>query len=384
MGVSLPLLGVPGVLGGGKDYVGIAQRFMDDISGGAVGWLGQELTGSTIYAYNTALDEGRNIVLNGGFDADANWNKGAGWTISGGTATHAAGTDSNLIQYVVPTQQDYTYTLTFTISGRTAGSLACYCETYLGTKSANGVQTFSNFTANKNDANLIFYASADFDGSIDDVSVTQTGILASSAYPGGVGNPLNGTYTGVTLGQSWDLGVAPLYDGALDYGNVYSRTLNSFLNPDEGFLAVIGQASGPGVWTDNTARYLAILYADANNFIQHIKWTNNTLITTIRAGGTYSQVAYAVTPSTPFMMMLTWKKATNKMRAFYNGVQKGTDQPVGTWAGNLSGTQSVIGALNTSPTGVWSGLDGYIMLGRSEPAEAAITQLARDLGVYGT
>ena len=37
-------------------------------------------------------------ITNGGFDTDTSWSKGTGWSISGGLATHATGTRSNLIQ----------------------------------------------------------------------------------------------------------------------------------------------------------------------------------------------------------------------------------------------------------------------------------------------
>ncbi len=45
------------------------------------------------YAYNTP-NLGAELVINGGFDTDTIWTKGAGWTISGGKATAVASSES--------------------------------------------------------------------------------------------------------------------------------------------------------------------------------------------------------------------------------------------------------------------------------------------------
>lgn len=45
---------------------------------------------------------GAEVIVNGTFAADTNWNKGAGWTIGSGVAAHASGTASNLTQSVAP------------------------------------------------------------------------------------------------------------------------------------------------------------------------------------------------------------------------------------------------------------------------------------------
>jgi hypothetical protein len=41
-----------------------------------------------------------NLVTNGTFDTDTDWTKGTGWTISGGTAIHAAGSATLLTQSI--------------------------------------------------------------------------------------------------------------------------------------------------------------------------------------------------------------------------------------------------------------------------------------------
>jgi hypothetical protein len=50
---------------------------------------------------------GNELVVNGGFDTDANWTKGTGWVISGGVASHSGGTASYLSQAVLGASKTY-------------------------------------------------------------------------------------------------------------------------------------------------------------------------------------------------------------------------------------------------------------------------------------
>ena len=67
---------------------------------------------------------GDSLVVNGGFDADSDWAKGAGWTISGGTANIAVGAQSNISQsvYVVGLK----YMVKVTLLDYTAGELVIF------------------------------------------------------------------------------------------------------------------------------------------------------------------------------------------------------------------------------------------------------------------
>ena len=69
--------------------------YNEDINGK---WLGfhQDET----YARNAYANLGTELVTNLSFDTDSDWTKGTGWSISGGQATHTAGTGSNISQSV--------------------------------------------------------------------------------------------------------------------------------------------------------------------------------------------------------------------------------------------------------------------------------------------
>lgn len=118
---------------------------------------------------NPSEGGGVNIVVNGGFDTDTIWSKGTGWAIAAGKATSTPGTGSNLSQdvgFIV----GRTYRITFTISGRTAGVLACYPGIGAAPNpySVNG--TFQLTVVAVGNSTLYSQKDASFDGSIDDVS----------------------------------------------------------------------------------------------------------------------------------------------------------------------------------------------------------------------
>lgn len=64
----------------------------------------------------------QNVIVNGGFDADSDWTKGVGWTISGGTANYD-GTDANNTLSQVSLTLGKKYTLTFSMTAHTQGKL---------------------------------------------------------------------------------------------------------------------------------------------------------------------------------------------------------------------------------------------------------------------
>lgn len=207
----------------------------------------------------------------------------------------------------------------------------------------------------------------------DDISVTEV-------------NPLNASISGATIAQdAGAFGLAYLFDGLNDYVNVYSNTLNSFLNPSAGTLLAVVQASGAGVWTDGVSRYLAILGADANNYTLLRKDTTaNRLAVYYAAGGIFKGVVdTSLAGSTAmFMLAMTWDKTADEMKMFLNGSQVGTTQTsLGTWVGNLASTTATIGASITTPSNIWSGLIAYPALFRVALTPAQILEIAQKAGV---
>lgn len=137
-----------------------------------------ELSGTRFdyFGSNDLTEQFVTLVTNGSFASDANWTKGTGWTISGGTAS-CDGTqtsDSDLTQAITLVDGS-DYAVTYTVSGLTAGTITPVVGGTAGTaRSANGTYT-ETITASSTDE-LSLRADADFTGSVDDVSLKATAI----------------------------------------------------------------------------------------------------------------------------------------------------------------------------------------------------------------
>lgn len=110
------------------------------------------------------------LVKNGGFDWDVAWTKGTGWTISGGVATHAAGSSGGL-QQALPIIIGRQYDITYTVSGRTAGSIQGFVGSGSSATSNSSNGVFTETLTCAGSTNLSMSATSTFDGSIDNVSV---------------------------------------------------------------------------------------------------------------------------------------------------------------------------------------------------------------------
>ena len=79
-----------------------------------------------------------NVIINGTFDSDTDWNKAAGWTIIGGVA-QATATTGNLTAIVPPLTVGITYRVKYTISDIVAGTVRVGCGGTTGSlRSGNG------------------------------------------------------------------------------------------------------------------------------------------------------------------------------------------------------------------------------------------------------
>jgi hypothetical protein len=117
---------------------------------------------------------GRDIVINGGFDADSSWTKGTGWTISGGVAS-CNGSTSDLAQSTSQDLRGVTFKITFQVVTRTAGSI---CVNIGGSDSSDSFSATGTYTVylaatGATTVNSIYLKSTGFKGSIDNISVKQ-------------------------------------------------------------------------------------------------------------------------------------------------------------------------------------------------------------------
>ena len=114
-------------------------------------------------------------ATNGTFDTDTGWTKGTGWTISGGIASKASGTASDIEQNAADViTNGLTYEATYTVSGRTAGNIFTRIAGTAGTsRSTNATFTEALVAGAGADPKIEFVADSSFDGDIDNVVVTS-------------------------------------------------------------------------------------------------------------------------------------------------------------------------------------------------------------------
>jgi hypothetical protein len=188
----------------------------------------------------------------------------------------------------------------------------------------------------------------------------------------------DGAYTGVALANAAGPdGVAvPYFDGANDYVDLHSAGLAADFNGAAGTLAIWVDANI--AWADSNARIFTILLADTNNFLFIDKSAANTVLFSYKSGGTAKTVTLVpVTPASWFHVALTWDKANDELKAYYNGAQTGTTQTgLGVWAGALSSNQCLIGANTKTPTFVWDGWIGPTSLWKAVLTPAEILALS--------
>jgi len=110
------------------------------------------------------------LVTNGGFDSDSSWNKGSGWSIGSGVASAVSGVASDL-QQDFPLSQGLNYSLIYTLSGVSAGSLQPLVKDTAGvSRTANG--TFNDvIQAGVGVIALELRKDSSFVGSVDNVSL---------------------------------------------------------------------------------------------------------------------------------------------------------------------------------------------------------------------
>ena len=124
-----------------------------------------------LYSVKPTPTYGSELVTNGDFATDSDWNKGANWTISGGTANRTANATSNISQ-VISGISGKKIQVVFTISnyGGSGGIGASANGNDYTQNSGNG--TFTEQITPTSD-NLYIRASYAFVGSIDNVSVKE-------------------------------------------------------------------------------------------------------------------------------------------------------------------------------------------------------------------
>lgn len=150
---------------------------------------------SNITIFNLSIGHGATagqrdfeVISNGTFATDTLWERGVGWTIAAGVAT-SDGTQvaaSDIDQAPIELVTGHSYTVTFDVTARTAGSVRPIVGGTLGT-ARTAVGTYTETIVAGATGVIGFQASEDFVGSIDNASAGSAGVaITSSAASTGI------------------------------------------------------------------------------------------------------------------------------------------------------------------------------------------------------
>jgi hypothetical protein len=201
------------------------------------------------------------------------------------------------------------------------------------------------------------------------------------------GNGYTGTYSGVTLANTDSPFVpdkAPFWDGANDYGNLYSAAFATAFNLDEFTIMLWSKVNSTAVWSDGATRRFFTIFRDASNFVRLGKSSTNGRLDVERtANGTAKNFGITGLSDTNYFSIAVSCSvagggllAAGEMKAYINGVQAGatsTGNVAGSGSG-LSSTNTVLGAANTTPALVWHGWQSNLIIW-NRPIDAAILAL---------
>lgn len=168
------------------------------------------------------------------------------------------------------------------------------------------------------------------------------------------GNSRNGTYSGVTLNGTTFLDgtPAPTMAGTSNYVNLYSSSFAGAWNGQEFTVSLFCRCPN---WTDGTERRVLHLLATGGNLLVFRKAVANNQFEVIYIAGSVDRVVTQTSfaPGGFFSVVVTASLSANQFKVYFDGVQAGSTQTVGTWAGSLDPAQCAIGGRGASATNPW-------------------------------
>lgn len=169
-----------------------------------------------IFEMLAGRDSDDDSIRNGAFDDNSEWVVTGNWVIAAGVAQDAAGSGGRVTQYGVTEGDDdwntigggVRYLLTYTVAGRTAGSITPSLGPNNGvTRTTNGTFT-EEIESEPTDSVLTFTSNTAFDGNIDDISLIR--FIAKRSYDQDYFIvETDGTDTTVGAGNAYNTSIEP-------------------------------------------------------------------------------------------------------------------------------------------------------------------------------
>lgn len=187
----------------------------------------------------------------------------------------------------------------------------------------------------------------------------------------------NGTYTGVALNDSTGPDGQPVgrWDGANDYGNVFTTTFRDAFDGTEMTLMAWLQMFNVGVWTDGAARDVFNFDAGAGNRYRLSKVANNVVQFQDRSS-VAKDINFAGLTDIDWMhFAVTRSETADQLIGYKDGAQVGvTVAALGNWTFTLA--LCISGAFSLAPAFVANGWLAHLAVFNTALPPAAIADLA--------
>ena len=194
------------------------------------------------------------------------------------------------------------------------------------------------------------------------------------------GNSRTGTIGGCTLGVTGmgDGETAISLPGTTgNYINWYTVSLRDAFSGAAGSAMIWLKVAGSAVWTNAAYREAICLYINSSNYILIGRPPDNYMLyATYRANATSESYGAIGCYSTNWLhAAITWSKASERTRFYLNGAQYAATATLGTWAGSLNNTSTMLGAYITTDE-IWNGSLAHALLLNREATAAEIANVA--------
>ncbi|MHC0055822.1 LamG-like jellyroll fold domain-containing protein, partial [Actibacterium sp. D379-3] len=291
----------------------------------ASGWLPGDVKSALLANTDaTSLAASGELVTNGGFDTDADWAKGTGWTISGGVAFCDGAQTATTALSQTKVLSPGTYVIEFDITAQTSGSIYIYLgATIVPSVGAIGHYVYT-FTVTSTTTTLYINGSSTFVGSVDNISIQRADPDRSVHNRSLI---VNGTLTRTPVADGAELvgysGFSATGDPATS--NFLEQPYNSALDFGIGPFSMIWWEKKTIAATryqfdrrgsGNSGKFTT--YSDASGFLSFLAYDNNG---TIIAGGT--KVATVPATINAWVMQSVVRDVNGTLRLFTNGKLNG-------------------------------------------------------------
>lgn len=137
---------------------------------------GTQTEASEYVSTDVPVSQGKELVVNGGFDTDSDWSKGAAWTISDGKANAATGFGTTFLEQANIMEVGKTYTVEYTVSDYSGtGNIGWSATVFDVVSGVSQVQTNGTFkfTAVSKNTTVRLFGLAATSYKLDNVTVKE-------------------------------------------------------------------------------------------------------------------------------------------------------------------------------------------------------------------